>query len=245
MAAITEVQRSRSVRGRVALHLFRWTMVLLVLFFTVRTYDETAIAVARGTGGLDTVDATVVEVRDVSHEGCSGSGQDTNCDEKVSWFSQDVTLRVGDGGTRTVSVDSRGPSFAEGRQVRLGLWHDKAVEIDGYVVHSAWTGDGFFFVVPVLLYPLAMGYVIVVAVALLARVLGRGGRARLGVGDRFAAATFGVVAGLASCVALIFFSAARDATPAWWPIAPVGAGSAVAALMLVSGARKAAGPSHG
>ncbi|MGW1750337.1 hypothetical protein ACWCRD_32905 [Streptomyces sp. NPDC002092] len=218
--------------------LFRCMMVLLVVFFVVRTYEETAIAVARGTGGLDTVDAAVVEAGWRSHEGCSGAGQDTNCDEKVTWSSREVSLRAG-GDTRTVSVDADGPSFTEGQRVRLGLWHNKVVEINGYLVHSAWKGDGLFFVVPLTLYPLVMGYVVVVVTALLARLLNRGRRARLDLGRRIEASACGVVVGLAVCLFLVFFSAIREATPPWWPMAPVGAGSAVAALVLVIKARRA------
>ncbi|MFF4360377.1 hypothetical protein [Streptomyces sp. NPDC001604] len=218
--------------------LFRCVMVLLVVFFAVRTCEETAIAVARGTGGLDTVDAVVVEAGWRSHEGCSGAGQDTNCTEQVTWSSREVGLRV-DGDTRTVSLDGDGPSFTEGQKVRLGLWHNKVVEINGYLVHSAWKGDGFFFVVPLMLYPLAMGYVVVVVTALLARLMNRGRRARLDLGKRIEASASGVVVGLVVCLFLVFFSAIREASPPWWPIAPVGAGSAVAALVLVIKARRA------
>lgn len=217
--------------------LFRCVMVLLVVFFAVRTYEETAIAVARGTGGLDTVNAAVAEAGWASHESCSGAGQDTNCNEKGTWSSRDVRLRVG-GDTRTVSMDADGPSLTEGRQVRLGLWHDEVVEINGYVVRSAWTGDGFFFLAPLLLYPLAMAYVVVVVTALLARLMNRR-RARLDLGKRMEASVFGVVVGLAACLFLVFFSAVREASPPWWPVAPVGTGSAVAALVLVIKARSA------
>lgn len=233
-----ETRGSGSTRGRVVFMLFRCAMVLLVVSFAVRTYEETAIAVARGTGGLDTVDAAVVEAGWRSHEGCSGAGQDTNCTGKATWSSREVSLRVG-GDTRTVSVDAHGPSFTEGRQVRLGLWHNRVVEIDGYLVHRAWTGDGFFFVVPLLLYPLAMGYVVVVVTALLARSMNRGRRAGLDLGRRIEASSVGVVVGLAVCLFLMFFSAMEEASPPWWPIAPVGAGSAVAALVLVVKARRA------
>ncbi|GAA2493904.1 hypothetical protein [Streptomyces longisporus] len=69
------------------------------------------------------------------------------------------------------------------------------------------TPDGFFFVVPLTLYPWA--------------------------------SASGVVVGLAVCLFLAFSSAIREDTPPWWPIAPVGAGSAVAALVLVIKARRA------
>lgn len=240
--AAAEERGSGPLPGRVLFVLFRGVMVLLVAFFAVRTYEETAIAVARATGGLHTVQATVVEVRHVSHERCSGAGQATDCGEKATSFSDDVIVR-GEGSTRTVSVDDDGPSFSEGQQVRLGLWHDEVVVIDGYAAHGAWTGDGFFFVVPLLLYPVAMGYVIAVATALLARVLNRGGRARLDVGERLAADVYGVLTGLAVCLFLVFLTAVRDdGSPPWWPIAPVGAGTAVAALALLRGARAAAEP---
>ncbi|MFE9676913.1 hypothetical protein ACFYO5_22635 [Streptomyces sp. NPDC006259] len=222
--------------------LFRCVMVLLVAFFAVRTYEETAIAVARTTGKLHTVQATVAEIRHISHEHCSGTGQATDCGEKVTSFGEDVIVR-GQGATRTVSVDDDGPSLSEGQQVRLGLWHDEVVEIDGYAAHSAWTGDGFFFVAPLLLYPVAMGYVIAVATAMLARVLNRGGRARFDVGERLAADSYGVLIGLAVCLFLVLLTAVRDVgSPPWWPIAPVGAGTAVAALALLRGARAAAEP---
>jgi len=238
MAKVVEERGSGSTRGRVVFMLFRCVMVLLIVFFAVRTYEETAIALARDTGGLDTVDAGVVEAGWVSHERCSSAGQDTNCNEKVTWSRRAVSLRVG-GDTRTVSVDGDGPSFTEGQRVRLGLWHDKVVEINGYVVHRGWTGDGFFFVVPLLLYPLAMGYVVVVVTALLTRLMNRGRRARLDLGERIEANAIGVVVGLAVCLLLVFLSATRGASPPWWPIAPVGAGSAVAALVLVIRARSA------
>ncbi|MFJ9154373.1 hypothetical protein ACIRP7_41485 [Streptomyces sp. NPDC102270] len=88
-----------------------------------------------------------------------------------------------------------------------------------------------------------MGYVIVVATALLAQVLNRGGRARVDVGERVAAYSYGVLIGLAVCLFLVFFTAVRDdGSPPWWPMAPVGAGTAVAALALLRSARAAAEP---
>ncbi|GGZ95332.1 hypothetical protein ACFOOM_13730 [Streptomyces echinoruber] len=234
-------ERSRDLLGRVLLGLFRCVMVLIVAFFAVRTYEETAIAVARATGGLRTVRATVAGVQHITHERCTGAGQDTDCSHKDFWSSDDVIVRA-DGATRTVTVEDA-PSFAEGQQVRLGMWHDTVVQIDEYTVHSAWTGDGFLLVVSPLLYPLAMAYTIVVVTALLARLLGRRGRARLDVGERLHADIFGVVTGLAVCLILVFVSAARDnGNPPWWPVVPAGAGIACAALVLLRNARAATEP---
>ncbi|MFE9773398.1 hypothetical protein ACFYOV_17280 [Streptomyces sp. NPDC005931] len=218
---------------RVALWLFRCTVAVLVVVFAVRAFEETAIAGARDHGRLDQVNATVVSVRSQTHEGCSGTGQDKNCQNTETWRTYDLTLLVGTD-TKSVSTGDIGSwaSFSEGGRVRVGLWHGKVIEIEGHGVWHPW-GVGTplvaaFFV----LYLPAMGYLVSLAVTTAAWRRGRNGRAGPGRDQRVAANIFGVLAGLATGVVLLLVAALRQSALPWWPVVPVTAGAAVACALL-------------
>ncbi|MBL1101072.1 hypothetical protein [Streptomyces coffeae] len=222
-------------------------MTVLVLTLAVRTYEETAVAHARSAGSLRTTWATVVETTSHTRFGHTGGGQDGGGKPYTS-HSYTVELRLGKelktvGEVGTDAMDE----LIEGRQVEVGLWHGRIVEIAG---HNVWPGwhvtalDGTLYV----LYPLIMGYLIALAVSARAAVAGRtavagrSNRVRLTREDRFGAFWPGFLVGLAGILVLLMCGAFGNG-PVYWPVIPAGAGVIVAVVRLQRMIRRRRGAS--
>ncbi|MER5473031.1 hypothetical protein [Streptomyces sp. NPDC002685] len=71
-------------------------MAALILLLAVRTYEETAVALARSNESLRTVGATVMELTDHTESGRSGGGQDGGSGDWFVHTEHTIELRVGD-----------------------------------------------------------------------------------------------------------------------------------------------------
>ncbi|MGW3667782.1 hypothetical protein [Streptomyces sp. NPDC005141] len=206
-------------------------MAALIVLLAVRTYEETAVALARSNGSLRTVGATVTGLTGHTESGREGGGQDGG---SGIWFvhtEYTIELRVGDE-LKTVDgvPDDSAHALQEGQRVEAGLWHGRVVEIDGRDVWPGWHPGGWDIALFVL-YPLIMGYLMALAVAAFAYVICRRGPVRLERRERSGPWLLGFFVGVAAIFVLIV-CAAFGIRPVFWPLVPVGAGT-VAALVRV------------
>ncbi|MEU2392620.1 hypothetical protein [Streptomyces sp. NPDC007369] len=218
--------------ARVVRAAFRLAMAALILMLGVRTYEETAVALARANGSLRTAEATITELTSHTASGTVGRGQDGGSGDRFVHTEYTIELRVGDEPKTVDGVpDDAAHGLREGERVVAGLWHGRVVEVDGRDVWPGWHPGGWD--IPLfVLYPLIMGYLIAVAVAVAAAFpTRRGGRARPERQDRSGARVFGFFVGVAAIFALIVCGA-LGYRPAFWPLVPVGAGTAAALARL-------------
>ncbi|MDX2932791.1 hypothetical protein [Streptomyces ipomoeae] len=216
---------------------FRVVMAALIVCLAVRTYEETAVAVARSIGSLHTEAATVTELDGHTEHGSSGGGQDGG-GTAYSYTLYTIELRLDDGvktlnGVTSDSVDE----LWDGRQVTVGLWHGRIVEIDGRQVWPGWNRSGWDLAL-IALYPLITGYLISLVVSGCVYLMGRNGRVRLRPDEPVGATFPGILTALAATIALLALGAA-GAAPSCWPLIPFGAGLAVALTRLGTIVRRA------
>ncbi|MEV1063565.1 hypothetical protein [Streptomyces sp. NPDC050263] len=216
---------------RVRRAVFRLVMAVLILLLAGRTYEETAVALARSNGSLDTAVATVTEVTSHTVSGYSGGGRAGGGGAFFSHTDFTVRLALGDGHKTVDKVEERaGRDLWEGRRVQVGLWHGRVVEIEGRNVWRGWH-FGALDVTLVVLMPLITGYLVSLAVSAAAFLTARAGRVRLGRDDRFGPCALGWAVGVFVLLALLMRTAFAD-VPAYWPAFPVGAGATVALVLL-------------
>ncbi|WP_159050088.1 hypothetical protein [Streptomyces sp. MMG1533] len=231
-------RRIRTVGAQATRWVFRLVMAALILLLAVRTYAETGVALARSNGSLRTAEATVTELRSHTESGSDGGGQDGGSGD---WFvdtEYTIELRVGDELKTADGVpDDSAYELREGQRVEASLWHGRVVEIDG---RDVWPGrhPGGWDITLFALYPLTMGYLIALAVAAAAYLAGLGGRVRLERQDRSGPWAFGFVVGVAAIFVLIVCAAFGNSI-AYWPLVPVGAGTAAAMSGLRGALRRA------
>ncbi len=224
-------RRTGTVRARVVSAVFRLVMAALILLLAVRTYEETAVALARSNGSLRTAEATITELTSHTESGRDGGGQDGGSGDWFVHTEYTVELRVGDE-LKTVDGVPNDAAYGlrEGQRVEAGLWHGRIVEIDGRDVWPGWH-PGAWDITLFVLYPLVMGYLIALAVAAAAYLACLGGRTRLERQDRSGPWVLGFLVGVAAIFVLIV-CAAFGSRPAFWPLVPVGAGTAAALARL-------------
>ncbi|MFJ9643966.1 hypothetical protein [Streptomyces sp. NPDC101206] len=202
-------------------------MTALIVLLAVRTYEETAVALARSNGSLHKAGATVTKLTSHTESGRDGGGQDGG---SGTWFvhtEYTVDLRVGDERKTVGGVpDEAVRGLREGQPVTAGLWHGRVVEIDGRDVWPGWHPGGWDLVL-FGLYPLVMGYLIALAVTAAGHLARRGDRARLERQDRSGPWAFGFLVAVAAVFVLLVCGAFGH-RPVFWPLVPVGAGTAAA-----------------
>ncbi|MFD9429366.1 hypothetical protein [Streptomyces sp. NPDC060002] len=234
MSDTREAEPVRSRGGRVRRVVFRLVMAVLILLLAGRTYQETAVALARSDGSLHTAVASVTELTSHTVSGYAGGGQAGGSGAYFSHTEYTVRLDLGQGRKRVDKVEDRvGRDLWEGKRVVAGLWHGRVVEIDGQDVWPGWH-FGTLDVTLMVLAPLTTAYLISLAVsaaALLAARAARAGRARAGRDDRFGPCALGSAVGLAALLALLVHAAFGHVL-AYWPAVPVCAGTAVALARL-------------
>ncbi|MEW2414632.1 hypothetical protein AB0953_13010 [Streptomyces sp. NPDC046866] len=224
-------ERTETLRRRVARAVFRLAMAALIALLAVRTYEETAVALARANGSLRTAEATVTELTPHTQSGRSGGGQDGGSGSRFVHTEYTVGLRVGDG-LKTVDGVPGGAAHGlrEGQRVVAGMWRGRIVEVDGRQVWPGWDPASWDLALFVL-YPLLMGYLIALAVAAAARLASVGGRARWERQDRSGPCLLGFLVAVAAVLVLLVCAAFGNG-PAFWPLLPVGAGTAAALARL-------------
>ncbi|OOV16687.1 hypothetical protein SM007_38300 [Streptomyces avermitilis] len=222
--------------------MFRLVMAALILLLAMRTYEETGVAHARSNGTLHTAEATITKLTSHTTSGRDGGGQDGGSGDWTVTTKYTVELRVGDE-TKTVDgvPNDSANDLQEGQLVEAGLWHGRVVEIAGRDVWPGWHPGGWDITL-VVLYPLIMGYLIALAMTAAAYLAGLGGRVRLERQHRLGPWGFGFVVGVAAVFVLIVCAAFGNSI-AYWPVVPVGAGTA-AALVGLRGALRRARATH-
>ncbi|PKT70466.1 hypothetical protein CW362_24225 [Streptomyces populi] len=217
---------------------FRLAMAALVLLLAMRTYEETGVAHARSNGTLHTVGATITKLTSRTTSGRDGGGQDGGSGDWTVTTKYTIELRVGDG-TKTVNgvPDDSANGFQEGQRVRAGLWHGRVVEIDGRDVWLGWHPEGRDLALFVL-YPLIAGYLMALALAAAAYLVGLDGRGRLERRERAAPWAFGFLVAVVACFVLLGCAAFGN-TIAYWPLVPLGVGTATALAALSRVLRRA------
>ncbi|MEU3778676.1 hypothetical protein AB0F11_36835 [Streptomyces sp. NPDC032472] len=221
--------------------MFRLVMAALITLLAVRTYEETAVALARANGSLGTAEATITELTSHTESGRDGGGQDGGSGDWFVHTEYVIELRV-DGELKTVDgvPDDAAHGLREGQRVVAGMWRGRIVEIDGRDVWPGWH-PGAWDITLFALYPLVMGYLIALAVAGAAWL---GGRARLGRDDRAGPWMLGFFVGVAAILVLLVCAAFGN-RPAFWPLVPVGAGTAAALARLGVVVRQVRSRQHG
>ncbi|MFF1439066.1 hypothetical protein [Streptomyces sp. NPDC058295] len=221
----------RSGGGRVRRAVFRLVMAALILLLAGRTYQETAVALARSDGSLHTAEASVTGLTSHTVSGYSGGGQAGGSGTYFTHTEYTVRLALGEGQKRVDKVaDQVGHDLWEGKRVVLGLWHGRVVEIDGQDVWRGWH-FGTLDVTLIVLTPLTTAYLISLAVSAAAFLAARTGRVRASRDDRFGPCALGAAVGMAALLALLV-GAAFGNVLAYWPAVPVCAGTAVALARL-------------
>ncbi|WP_327320338.1 hypothetical protein [Streptomyces sp. NBC_01235] len=222
---MSDARKGRSRRARIVLVVFRLAMAVVIVLFAWRTYEEMAIANARSSGNLEPADATVVDVTEDRNESLGGAGQDRTSETFV-WYEVTFELRVNGelqsvkgGGDRVLNV---------GDHARVGLWHGYVVELEGYYVWRGWH-SGLGGNTLLVFYPLAMGYLITLAVAARIRMAGL-----RGVDDNFVFdIVLGFIVGMATILPLALVPAALGTDhPRFWPLIPVATGTTAALLLM-------------
>ncbi|MEU6067612.1 MULTISPECIES: hypothetical protein [Streptomyces] len=244
---MSDAREGRSRRARIVVVVFRLTMAVVIALLAWRTYEEMAIARARSSGNLERADATVVNRTEERKEALGGTGQDRSAETHV-WYEVTLELRVNGelqsvrgGGRRVLDV---------GDHAQVGLWHGHVVELDGDYVWRGWhSGPGGNILLA--FYPLAMGYLIVLAVATRTRMARRCGVGLADPVDFNWEVTLGIIVGMATIGPLALVPAALGTDhPRFWPLIPVATGTTASLLLmrgqlqrLQSGATRAAAES--
>jgi hypothetical protein len=211
---------------------FRLGMAVVIALFAWRTYEEVAIARARSSGTLERADATVVNRTEERKERRGGTGQDRTSETFVRY---EVTLELRVNG-EVVSTRGGGRRVLDvGDHAQVGLWHGHVVELDGDYVWRGWH-SGLGGNTLVVFYPLAMGYLIVLAAAARTRVARRAGPHMADLADlTVSGSVLGIFVGWATIIPLALGPAALGTEhPRFWPIIPVATGTA-ATLLLIRG----------
>ncbi|MGJ5832056.1 hypothetical protein [Streptomyces ossamyceticus] len=206
---------------------FRLTMAVVITLYAWRTYEEIAIARARDSGALVQADATVEKRTEERMWSLGGAGQDRTSDVHV-WYDVTVELRV-NGELQTV----KGAAGKDvGEHARVGLWHGKVIEVEGYYVWQGWH-SGLGGNTLLALYPLCMGYLNVLAVtAGVWRARRNGTRVADPINFAFDM-VLGFIAGAFAILVLIVIAALLSSEqPRYWPLIPV-ATSITATLLLM------------
>ncbi|MFH9548118.1 hypothetical protein [Streptomyces sp. NPDC017435] len=225
----TEQVRTRG--GRVRRAAFRFAMAALILLLAGRTYQETAVALARSDGSLRTAVAVVTELTSHTQSGYAGGGQAGGSGAYVSHTEYTVRLALGAERKEADEVDDRiGHDLWKGKQVTVGLWHGRVVEIDGRDVWPGWH-LGALDVTLIVLSPLTTGYLIALAVSGAGLLAARTGRVRPGRDDRFGPCALGLAVAMAALLALHVYAIFGHVLP-YWPAVPVCVGTAVALARL-------------
>ncbi|MFF2363987.1 hypothetical protein ACFVU0_14950 [Streptomyces sp. NPDC058122] len=213
-------------------------MAALVLLLALRTYEETGVEHAQSNGTLRAAGATIAKLTSHTTSGGDGGGQDGGSGDWTVTTKYTIELRIGDG-TKTVNgvPDDAANGLQEGQRVRVGLWHGRVVEIDGRDVWLGWYPEGWDMAL-FMLYPLITGYLIALALAAAAYLAGLDGRVRLERRERAVPWAFGFLVAVAASF-LLLGCAAFGNTIAYWPLAPVGAGTATALVGLRRALRRA------
>jgi hypothetical protein len=213
-------------------------MAALILLLAMRTYEETGVAHAQSNGTLHTAGATITKLTSHTTSGRDGGGQDGGSGDWTVTTKYTIELRIGDE-TKTVNgvPDDSANGLQEGQRVRAGLWHGRVVEIDGRDVWLGWYPEGWDMAL-FMLYPLITGYLIALALAAAAYLAGRDGGVRLERQERAPSWAFGFLVGMAASFVLMGCAAFGN-TIAYWPLAPVGAGTATALVGLRRALRRA------
>ncbi|MFE6821540.1 hypothetical protein [Streptomyces sp. NPDC057690] len=231
MPDTSEAEPAGSGGGRVRRAVFRLVMATLILLLAGRTYQETAVSLARSDGSLHTAEASVTELTSRTVSGYSGGGRAGGSGTYFSHTEYTVRLALGEGHKRVDKVADRvGHDLWEGKRVVLGLWHGRVVEIDGQDVWPGWH-FGTLDVTLIVLAPLTTAYLISLAVSAAAFLAARTGRVRASRDDRFGPCALGAAVGMAALLALLV-DAAFGNVLAYWPAVPVCAGTAVALARL-------------
>lgn len=217
---------------------FRLVMAALILLLAMRTYEETGVAHARSNGSLHTAEATITKLTSHTTSGRDGGGQDGGSGIWSVTTVYTIELRVGDE-TKTANgvPNDSANDLQEGQRVEAGLWHGRVVEINGRDVWLGWHPGGWDIAL-FALYPLIMGYLIALAMAAAAYLAGLDGRVRLVRQERSGPCVFGFVVGVAASFALLGCAAFGNGI-AYWPVVPVGAGTAAALAGLRGALRRA------
>ncbi|MER5472546.1 hypothetical protein [Streptomyces sp. NPDC002685] len=217
-------------------------MAALILLLAMRTYEETGVAHARSNGTLHTAEATITKLTSHTTSGRDGGGQDGGSGDWMVTTKYTIELRVGDE-TKTVNgvPNDSANDLQEGQRVQAGLWHGRVVEIDGRDVWPGWHPGGWDMAL-FMLYPLITGYLIALALAAAAYLAGLDGRVRLERQHRLGPWGFGFVVGVAAIFVLIVCAAFGNSI-VYWPVVPVGAGTA-AALVGLRGALRRVRAAH-
>ncbi|WP_328663674.1 hypothetical protein [Streptomyces sp. NBC_00328] len=226
------------MRGHALRWVFRLVMAALILLLAMRTYEETGVAHAQSNGTLHTAGATITKLTSHSTSGRDGGGQDGGSGDWNVTTKYTIELRIGDE-TKTVSgvPDDSANGLQEGQRVQAGLWHGRVVEIDGRDVWLGWYPGGWDMAL-FMLYPLITGYLIALALAAAAYLAGLDGRVRLERQERAVPWAFGFLVGMAVSFVLMGCAVFGN-TIAYWPLAPVGAGTATALAGLRRALRRA------
>ncbi|MFI5469178.1 hypothetical protein ACIA6D_02990 [Streptomyces cacaoi] len=231
MSDISEAEPVGTTGGRVRRVVFRLVMAVLILLLAGRTYQETAVALARSDGSLHTAGASVTELTSHTVSGYSGGGQDGGSGEYFTHTEYTVRLALGEGQKRVDKVADRiGQDLWEGKRVVVGLWHGRVVEIDGQDVWPGWH-FGTLDVTLIVLAPVTTAWLISLAVSAAALLAARTGRVRAGRDDRFGPCALGSAVAMAALLALLVLAAFGHVL-AYWPAVPVCAGTAVALARL-------------
>lgn len=231
-------RRPRTVLGHALRWVFRLVMAALILLLAMRTYEETGVAHAQSNGTLHTTGATITRLTSHTTSGRDGGGQGGGSGDWYVTTKYTIELRIGDE-TKTVNgvPNDSANGFREGQRVQAGLWRGRVVEIDGRDVWLGWYPGGWDMAL-FMLYPLIMGYLIALALAAAAYLAGRGGRVRLERQERAIPWVFGFLVAMAASFVLMGCAAFGN-TIAYWPLAPVGAGTATALAGLGGALRRA------
>ncbi|MDQ0585006.1 hypothetical protein [Streptomyces rishiriensis] len=231
MSDTSEAEPARTGSGPVRRVLFRLVMAVLVLLLAGRTYQETAVALARSDGSLRTAEASVTGLTSHTVSGYSGGGQAGGSGAYFSHTEYTVQLAVGERRKRIDDVTDRvGHDLWEGKRVVVGLWHDRIVEIDGRDVWPGWH-FGTLDVTLIVLSPVTTAWLISLAVSAAALLAARTGRVPAGRDDRFGPCALGSAVGAAALLGLLGYAAFGHVL-AYWPAVPVCAGTAVALARL-------------
>ncbi|MFJ9026118.1 hypothetical protein ACIRPU_40045 [Streptomyces sp. NPDC102259] len=231
MSDTSEAEPVRSGGGRVRRVLFRLVMAVLILLLAGRTYEETAVALARSDGSLRTAGASVTELTSHTVSGHAGGGQAGGNGAYFTHTEYTVRLALDEGRKRVDKVaDQVGQHLWKGKRVVVGLWHGRVVEIDGQDVWRGWH-FGTLDVTLIVLTPLTTTWLISLAVSVAALLAALTGRPRVSRDDRFGPCALGAAVGLAALLALLVHAAFGHVL-AYWPAIPVCAGTAVALARL-------------
>jgi hypothetical protein len=223
---MSDALEGRSRLARVVPVVFRLAMAVVIALFAWRTYEEMAIAQVRSSGNLERADATVVNRTVERMESLGGAGQDRTS-ERFVWYEVTFELRV-NGELQSVKGRGGGRVLDVGDHAQVGLWHGHVIELEGYYVWQGWH-SGLGGNTLLAFYPLAMGYLITLAVAVRIRMARLGGIDETFVFD----IVLGIIVAWATIVVLALVPAALGTDhPRFWPLIPVATGTTASMLLM-------------